>query len=456
MHNENARNDARNAAAPAPSGDDPHDPRRLVPPALAREIAARFGTPCFVYSQPALERRADAALAFPNAFGLTARFAMKALPNAAVLRLFDRRGLHFDASSGFEARRAILAGVAPAKISLSTQELPADIAALLDAGVTVNACSLSQLERLGEAARRRAGTGTPLEIGIRVNPGRGSGGTGKTNVGGPDASFGVWHEYLGDALALAAGAGLRVTRLHTHIGSGSDPLVWQQVAVASLELARRMPEVATLNLGGGYKVARVTGEKETDLQTVGAPVRDAFVRFAAETGRRLRLEIEPGTFLVANCGVLLATVQDVTDTGVGGRRFLKLDSGMTELLRPSLYGAQHPVAVVAQWERGAGSGERGDSADFIVVGHCCESGDLVTCAAGEPETLSARALPAATRRGDLLLIGGCGAYCSAMSAKNYNSFPEAPEVLAGTDGVARLIRRRQTLEQIIANEVAPE
>jgi diaminopimelate decarboxylase len=421
-------------------------PSEILPPATARQIAAAFGTPAHVYSQAALEHQAAAALAFPNAFGLTVRFAMKALPNAAVLRLFDRRGLHFDASSGHEARRAIRAGIAPEKISLSTQELPADFAELLRAGVHVNACSLSQLDAIGTALPGHS-------IGVRLNPGRGSGGTGKTNVGGPDASFGIWHEHISAVSEIARRHGLRIVRVHTHIGSGSDPLVWQQVSLSSLALVRHFPAVTTLNLGGGFKVARVEGEKAADLQAAGASVKTAIEQFAAETGRKLRLEIEPGTFLVANCGILLARVQDVTDTGPAGRRFLKLDTGMTELLRPSLYGAQHPSEIVFanDADDGACAPVRPER-DYILVGHCCESGDLVSCAPGEPETLAPRRHPEAYI-GDLCLIGGAGAYCAAMSAKNYNSFPEAPEVLVGFDGSPRLIRRRQTLEQIVQNEI---
>lgn len=404
----------------------------------ARSIAEAHGTPCYVYDQARLEAQADAMLAFPNAFGLTVRFAMKACPTAAVLRLFHRKGLHIDASSGWEVRRALRAGFEPSRLSLSTQELPADIAELLALGIEVNACSLHQLERLGAAAPGRA-------VGLRFNPGRGSGGTGKTNVGGSDSSFGIWHEWADEAAALARRHGLRVTRIHTHIGSGSDPAVWQAVSESSLALVARFPEVVTLNLGGGYKVARREGEKGTDPQVVGLPVRAAFERFAAEHGRRLRLEIEPGTFLVANAGAVLARVVDRVRTDT--RTFVKLDSGMTEILRPSLYGAQHPLAF---WPA-AGSGR---TVDTVVVGHCCESGDLLTCAPGESETLAPRPLPEVAP-GDLAVIGGAGAYCAAMSAKNYNSFPEAPEVLLGLDGRARLIRRRQTLDQMLANESVP-
>jgi diaminopimelate decarboxylase len=119
---------------------------------------------------------------------------------------------------------------------------------------------------------------------------------------------------------------------------------------------------------------------------------------------------------------------------------------MTEILRPSLYGAQHPLTLWPSLDQGRTA--------TVVVGHCCESGDLLTCAPGESETLAPRDLPIVTR-GDLAFIGGAGAYCAAMSAKNYNSFPEAPEVLLRTDGTPHLIRRRQTLDQMLENESAP-
>jgi len=412
---------------------------RFLLPEPARRIAADHGTPCYVYDQATLETQADAMLAFPNAFGLTVRFAMKACPNAAILKLFASKGLHFDASSGWEVRRAMLAGVPADRISLSSQELPEDFVALLNKGAHVNACSLQQLRRIGQALPGH-------EVGLRFNPGRGSGGNGKTNVGGSDSSFGIWHEWVEEAQAIVKEFGLKVVRIHTHIGSGSDPVVWQEVSAASLALVRRFPGVHTLNLGGGYKVARVATEKGTDPQIVGAPVKVAFEQFAAADGRKLRLEIEPGTFLVANAGAVLARVQDVVSTDV--RAFLKLDTGMTELLRPSLYGSQHPVHLYPAHPTTV-------AADYVIVGHCCESGDLISCAPGEPETLATRRLPTATV-GDLCVIGGAGAYCAGMSTKNYNSFPEAPEVLLRRDGSFTLIRRRQSLEQILQNEQTGE
>lgn len=406
--------------------------------AEAEALAEAHGTPLYVYDEARLRAQAAKVKAFPNAFGLTARYALKACPTRAVLQIFHEEGLQFDASSGYEVRRLLQAGIPAAHISLSTQELPGDFAELLDLGVLINACSLLQLRRVGEA---RPGS----RVGLRVNPGMGSGHLNRTNVGGPASSFGVWHAYVDEAKAIAAAHGLVIERLHSHIGSGADPLVWERVVDLNLEIVRRLPDVTTVDLGGGYKVARVPSEKTTDLQVVGARAKARFEAFAAETGRQLHLEVEPGTYLVATAGALLARVQDVVDTGAEGYHFLKLDTGMTEILRPSLYGAQHRMELLTSR---ATSGE----ADYVVVGHCCESGDILTPAPGDPEALGPRRLPVA-EPGDLLLIRDTGAYCSGMPAKNYNSFPEAAEVLKRTDGRFQLIRRRQVLEQILANEL---
>ena len=413
---------------------------KFLTPEIAEELRQNFGTPIYVYDERTLKTQAEKALAFPNAFGLTVRYAMKASPNAAILRIFDACGLHFDASSGWEVERALKAGIDPQKISLSTQQMPAksDFARLHERGLRFNACSLSQLETFGALFPGD-------QLGIRFNPGLGSGGTAKTNVGGPGASFGIWHESLPAARGIVERHRLRVIRIHTHIGSGSDPAVWQNATDLSLNLVRAFPSATTLNLGGGYKVGRMDSEKTTDLQEIGQPILQKFLDLQKETGRAIHLEIEPGTFLLANSCSLLSTVQDVVDTGQGGYHFLKLDTGMTEILRPSLYAAQHPIVVLPR-ER------TGKVVPCLVVGHCCESGDLLTPAPDDPGKLHPRKLPEA-RIGDLCVIEGAGAYCSALSAKNYNSFPEAPEILLRENGASVQIRRAQTLDQIVENEI---
>ena len=412
-------------------------PEPILSYATARAIAEAHGTPVYVYDEARLVAQARAAMAFPAPYGLTVRYAMKAAPTRAILKLFEREGLHFDASSGHEAERLILAGIDPARISLSTQELPANFAGLVNAGISVNACSLGQLDLYGKAFPGQ-------RVGLRFNPGLGSGGTNRTNVGGPASSFGIWHEHLDQAKALAAKHQLTVFRIHTHIGSGSDPAVWTRAASLSLKVAEAFSTVTHFNLGGGFKVARMDKEKATDLQLIGHPLAELLRDFADRTERQLHFEIEPGTYLMANTGAVLARVQDIVNTGADGYTFIKLDCGMTEVLRPSLYGAQHPIDILT-------GREAGETRPAIVVGHCCESGDILTPAPGDPEALAPRDLPVA-QVGDLALIGGAGAYCSAMSAKNYNSFPEAPEVLLREDGSHSLIRKRQSLAQILVNE----
>ena len=160
-------------------------------------------------------------------------------------------------------------------------------------------------------------------------------------MGGPSSSFGIWHEYADKCSEMVKAAGCKVVRVHTHIGSGSDPAVWRRCTGMSIARCEKFPEVTVLNLGGGYKVARMHTDKGTNLQTDCAVVKDEFEQFSSKFGRKLHLEIEPGTFLSANSACLVASVHDIVQTGTDeGHTFIKLDAGMTDVLRPSLYGAQ--------------------------------------------------------------------------------------------------------------------
>jgi diaminopimelate decarboxylase len=410
------------------------------PGGLTAQIAAvvreRFGTPCYVYDRAALEAAARQALAFPAPYGLTLRYAMKANPSHGILALFRDLGLHLDASSDFEVERALRAGFPGERIQLTSQMPSRRLAEHVRRGVVFNACSLHQLEEFGRVAPGG-------EVSVRINPGLGSGSTKRTNTGGPAASFGIWHEYLDEVTAVAARHRLRITRLHTHIGSGTDPEIWKRVARMTLDIAARLPGVATVNLGGGFKVGRMPEEPRLDLADVGAHVRLEVEGFRARDGRRLHLEIEPGTFLVANAGAIIASCIDVADTGRDGYLFAKLDAGMSEVTRPSLYGAQHPIDVLAEGR---------EAAAVVFVGPCCESGDILTPAPGDPEALAPRWVPR-PRIGDLVVVGGAGAYCAAMATINYNSYPQAPEVMLEPDGTLRLLRKRQAPEQVWENEI---
>ena len=402
---------------------------------VAAEVRRRFGTPCYVYDRAALEAAARAALAFPAPFGLTLRYAMKANPSRGILTLFRDLGLHVDASSDYEVERALRAGFPPERIQLTSQMPSRTLREHVARGVLFNACSLHQLEEFGRAAPGG-------EVSVRVNPGLGTGSTKRTNTGGPASSFGIWHEAMGEVAAIGKRYGLRIRRLHSHVGSGTDPEVWKRCARMTLDLVGALPEVAIVNLGGGFKVGRMPEEPSVDLADVGAHVRREIEDFRARDGRALHLEIEPGTFLVANAGVIVASCVDVVDTGTEGYVFAKLDAGMPEITRPSLYGAQHPIDVLARGR---------EQAAVVFVGPCCESGDILTPAPGDPEALAPRWVPR-PQIGDLVVVGGAGAYCAGMATINYNSYPQAPEVMLA-DGALTLLRRRQVPEQVWQNEV---
>ncbi len=406
----------------------------------AAEVAEQWGTPVFVYNETTLAGQAEKALAFDAPYGLTVRYAMKANPNRFIINALARRGIAIDASSGFEASRAIQAGVNPQDILLTGQELPKNLESLVEQGILFNACSLRQLHEYGE---KFPGT----NVSVRINPGLGSGHSNRTNVGGPSSSFGIWHEYTDQVLAVAKEHSLTINRMHTHIGSGSDPEVWTRVAEMSLEQTKHFPDVEVLNLGGGFKIARMQDEIETNLGTIGPVVASALEKFYQQTGRQLKLEIEPGTFLVANAGSLVTTIHDIVDTGEEGYTFLKIDSGMTEVMRPSLYGAQHPIVVV--------NNSPEEHKKYVVVGHCCESGDLLTPYPSDPEVVAERLLQKADV-GDLLVVEGVGAYCAYMSAQNYNSFPLRPEVMRTCAGELIEICRRETLPEMLQLETGSD
>lgn len=378
----------------------------------AQRLADEHGTPLFVYSWAKLLEQASAMLDVPAPFGLTIRYAMKANPHSEVLRTFQEAGLEIDASSGYEAEEAIVNGYKPQQILLTSQQLAHNLQNLVEQGVQFTATSLRQLEAYGKLF-------PGSQVGVRINPGIGSGHSVKVNVGGATSSFGVWHEYIPQVHDVAKTYNLTIARMHTHIGCGTDPLIWQEAARISLELSKNFPDAGIINLGGGLKVARMDEEHGIDIAEIGGLLAGELTHFAKKTGRQLKLELEPGTFMVANAGILLATVDDIVDTGKDGYTFIKLNTGLNDILRPSMYGAQHPIAVV-------GSSE--EQQDYVVVGHNCEASDLLTPAPGDPEVLMIRTLTKAAI-GDTVLIGGVGAYCASMAAHGYNSFPGAKEII---------------------------
>jgi diaminopimelate decarboxylase len=200
------------------------------------------------------------------------------------------------------------------------------------------------------------------------------------NTGGPASSFGIWHEYIDRVHEICARHGVRVSVLHTHIGSGADAEMWQEAARVSCAFLSRFPDVMTIDLGGGIKTPRMPQDKSTDIDAIIRVMREVIdACIAGDAGLQvsfsqtpLRVEIEPGTYLVAHCGGILCRVGDIVNTGKNGYTFLKLTTGMDAILRPALYGAQHHIVVIGRDEKSIRGGDD-DSAnqpalrEYVVV-----------------------------------------------------------------------------------------
>ncbi|HEY4161380.1 MAG TPA: diaminopimelate decarboxylase [Candidatus Saccharimonadales bacterium] len=378
----------------------------------AHELATQHGTPLYVYDTAGIRARAKELAGLQLPYGLAVRYAVKANPHPQIIKMFAEEGLSFDASSSYEAAELLEQGIAGERISLSSQQPAHNLPELLRAGVQFVATSQHQLE-LFAAAKDHPGT-----VGLRVNPGMGNGHNNRLTTGGVGASFGLWHEYLPQALQFAKEQGIEIDRLHVHVGTGGDPSKWGDVLDAGLHIAEQMPDVTSLDIGGGFKIAYTEADTEADMPHIFELFGQKLSGFAQKTGRQLRLEIEPGRWLVAHGGVLITEVVDVVDTGKDGYTFLRTNTGMNDFLRAAMYGAQHRIKVL---------NDAAEQAEYIVVGHNCETSDILTPAPHDPEGILPRQLQRANI-GDLLAVYDTGAYCASMSTKGYNAFPTAKEI----------------------------
>lgn len=411
---------------------------------IFKSIAKKFGTPLYVYFEADLLENLKKFLNISVPFGLTVRYAMKANSGAAILRLFSQNGAHIDASTFNECIRAIrAAGIEGKKIRLTSQEVPSsrDLRFLDEEGVIYTACSLLQLKNYGRTLPNS-------DIGIRFNVGIGSGWTPQTSTGGKSSSFGIFKQWK-EIDSILKKYNLCLKTAHLHIGSGSDLRKQREAMKKGLEIVKRFPTVTTLNMGGGFRVAGMNYEDATDINQVGREMSRAIKKLNMETGREIHLEIEPGTALIANAGYILTEVIDKVNTGSVGMEFLKINGGMNMNARIALYGAQHPLVVVPK------NRKRRNIRNYVVVGICCESGDVLTVSPGEPGYISPRTMIEA-EVGDLLVIGRSGAYCSSMSPVNYNSQQLHPEILVRSNGNSEMIRLRESVESIWQYERIPK
>ena len=439
MHNRRTMGTMTKLQHPAPA---PFTADRL------QSLAAAHATPLWVYDADTIRARVQRLRMFD-----TVRFAQKACSNTHVLRLLRGLGVQVDAVSAGEIQRALHAGYDArdehSGIVFTADEIDrATLELVAQHGIPVNAGSVAMLDQLGEHLGERA---RGHRVWLRINPGFGHGHSRKTNTGGEHSKHGIWPADIPAALEAIARHGMRLVGLHMHIGSGVDYDHLAQVCDAMVAHVREVValghDVSAVSAGGGLSIPYRANDVAVDTAHYFSLWDAARRRLAAELGHAVHLEIEPGRFLVAESGVLLAEVRAVKD--MGANHFVLCDAGFNDLVRPAMYGGHHAISVLPR----ANAAVRADLAmetarrPTVVAGPLCESGDVFTQDASG--VVEAREL-APAEVGDLLVFHDTGAYGSSMSS-NYNTRPLAAEVLV--DGAtARVIRRRQTVAELIALE----
>ena len=402
-----------------------------------RDIAQQFGTPVYVYSLSILRKSIAEILPLSP----VVRFAMKACSNTKILQEMLKSGIKIDAVSIPEIQRALKAGYSSEDICLSSDVFfnSSEAEFCLKNNIFCSCGSLGMLEEYGET-RKRLGLGSDA-VSIRINPGEGTGHSKKTNTGGPYSKHGIWYENLDEAKAIAKKQGLRIIGAHTHIGSGGDMEHLSRISGKLIDFAKQFPDLQIVNFGGGLPYEYDPDKPQVAIGDYQPILRERTQELEKHFGRPITCEIEPGRRFVAGCGFLIGEVRSLNHTFDENKKrldYVLTNVGFCHLLRPMAYGSYHPI-----WFAGDGLGEE---TDIIVAGPVCESGDVLTQKDEEPVP---RRLPL-PKRGNLIVIGGAGAYGHVMSS-NYNSQPLIPEVLVEGDQMT-LIRRRQTLDDVIREE----
>lgn len=391
------------------------------------DIAARFGTPCYVYSRAALEAALDEFLLELGGIDSLVCYALKANSNLAVLDVFARRGAGFDIVSIGELKRALAAGAEPQKIVFSgVGKSAGEMSFALSTGILCfNVESAPELDRLNAVA---ASLGKKAPISLRVNPDVNAMTHPYISTGLKENKFGVaYEEALKTYQHAARLPNLEITGIDCHIGSQLlDPAPFAEALDKILLLIDQLAEkgifLKHIDLGGGlgirYKDEAVPSVKSY-LQPLLHKLKD----------RHLKIMLEPGRRLVGNAGVLLTRVEYLKPGAA--KNFAIIDAAMNDLARPALYDAWHDIVPLTP--------RNGAPCDWEIVGPICESGDFL----GHRRSLS-------IEPGDLLAVMSAGAYGMAMSS-NYNTRPRAAEVMVDGSQI-RLIRRRETLEELYALE----
>ncbi len=389
-------------------------------------VTEQFGTPLYVYEgDKIVSQLKSLKTAFSDA-DVKVKYAAKALTNLSILKLIRKHGAGIEVVSLEEAHIAMRAGFPSSEIVFTPSGVDfSEIIAGVSLGLAINIDSLSALQKFGEKYK------DTFPCGIRINPHIMAGGNYKISTGHSNSKFGISIFQLPQIRQLVDKYGIQVQGLHVHTGSEiTETDIFLKMAEILFSVAGDFRDLMYIDFGSGFKVAYKEGDMVTNVYDVGLKLSKIFNEFCAGYGRKLELWIEPGKYVVSEAGLLFVQSNVVKATPTV--TFVGVNSGLNHLLRPMMYEAYHHIVNI--------SNPSGPLKMYTIVGYICET-----------DTFGADRKLHEVREGDILAIKNAGAYGFSM-ASNYNSRLRPPEVLI-INGEAKLIRERETLEDLLRRQV---
>ena len=393
------------------------------------KIAEEYGTPLYVYNEDVIRRHMEDVAGVITKYPYTANYSVKANTNIHILKLALEEGINCDAMSPGEITMLLRAGFPPERIFFVPNNVyEEELKFAAEKGVITSLDSLSQLETFGQVLPGH-------KCAVRINPGVGAGHHEKVITAGKKTKFGIQESDIDRIFEIAEKYSLKIIGINQHIGSGFlDPEPYLKAVSNLLRIAKRFENLEFIDFGGGYGIPYHKLDDEArfpmeSFKTALEPILDAFVK---DYGKAPLFKSEPGRYCVAEGSVILGRVQAVKENS--GVSYAGTDVGMNVLVRPSMYGSWHDIEVI----RDGKTVERKDLKPVTVTGNICESGDILA---------ADRELPT-IKKGDLVCVLDTGAYGYSMCS-SYNSRPRPAEVMIMRDGSVKLIRRRETIEDLM-------
>ncbi|MEN3324857.1 diaminopimelate decarboxylase [Mariniflexile soesokkakense] len=390
------------------------------------KIAQDFGSPVYVYNAEKIESQYKRLTnAFKAVKSLKINYAVKALSNISILKLFNSLGSGIDTVSIQEVQLGLAAGFLPDQIIFTPNGVSLnEIEEAAKLGVKINIDNLSILEQFGTKHPK-----TP--VCIRINPHVMAGGNANISVGHIDSKFGISIHQIPHILRIVENTKMTINGIHMHTGSDIlDIEVFLYASEILFETAKQFKNLDFIDFGSGFKVPYKPGDIETNIEELGEKLSKKFNDFCKEYGKDLTLAFEPGKFLVSESGSFLTKVNAIKQTT--STVFAQVDSGFNHLIRPMFYGSHHEIINI--------SNPKGRERFYTVVGYICET-----------DTFGNNRRINEINEGDVLCFKNAGAYCFSM-ASNYNSRFRPAEVLWYKEK-AHLIRKRETFEDIMNNQI---